>query len=68
MANENTGNQRNHIHQMLNVIKKAEIENAKTMKYSDKEMVSRLSRYILDRAKKQIDSEDRSAEKEGESE
>ena len=32
MANENTGNQRNTIHQMLNVIKKAEIENAKTMK------------------------------------
>ena len=68
MANENTGNQRNAIHQMLNVIKKAEIENAKTMKYSDKEMVSRLSSFILDCAKKQIASEDRSAETEGESE
>ena len=67
MANENTGNQRNTIHQMLNVIKKAEIENAKTMKYSDKEMVSRLSNFILDRAKKQIASEDRSAETGGES-
>lgn len=68
MANENTGNQRNSIHQMLNAIKKAEIENAKTMKYSDKEMVSRLSNFILDRAKKQIASEDRSAEMGGESE
>ena len=68
MANENTGNQRNTIHQLLNVIKKAEIANAKTMKYSDKEMVSRLSSFILDCAKKQIASEERSAETEGESE
>ena len=65
MANENTGRQQHVIHQMLNVIKKAEIENAKTMRYSDKEMVTKLSSYILDCAKKQIASEDSSTERKG---
>ena len=64
MANENTGAQRHVLHQMLNTIKKREIENAKTMKYNDKEMVSLLSNYILGCAKKQIAAEDDVAEQE----
>lgn len=58
MANENMEIPRQVIHQMLNIIKRAEIENAKTMKYSDKDMVTRLSNYILGEVKKQVQAED----------
>ena len=42
------------IHKMLNAIKKAEIENAKTMKFTDKDMVERIAKYILSEAKKEL--------------
>ena len=42
------------IHQMLNTIKKAEIENAKTMKFDDKTMVRRITDYIIKMAKSEV--------------
>lgn len=57
MAEEKTIS-RNDIHLMLNRIKKAEIENAKTNRFSDKEMVDRISKYIMGQVKAQYSDDD----------
>ncbi len=58
MDSENHEISRHIIHRMFSVIKRSEIENAKTMKFSDKEMVTKVSNYILNEAKKQVHAEE----------
>lgn len=57
MADNTNATSRNTIHQMLNVIKRAEIENAKTMARTDKEMVAIIANFIFKEASNQTDAE-----------
>ena len=57
MADNTSATSRNAIHQMLNAIKRAEIENAKTMARTDKEMVAIIANYIFKEASNQTDAD-----------
>lgn len=49
----------NLIDEMFIEIRKAEIRNEKIGKYDDKAMVARISKYILDKAKKEVEKEEK---------